>query len=476
MMISGQRFLSAVQGIGSRWLPFADAVSEELALGRLLRLSMFQISVAMAAVLLSGTLNRIMVVELGQPAWLVALMVAIPLLLAPARALVGFRSDYHKSYLGWRRVPYLWFGTLLQFGGLAIMPFALIVMTEPHSGPAITGPVAAMLAFVLVGAGMHTTQTAGLALATDLANEESRPKVVALLYVMLLVGTVAASLGFAQLLVDFTYYQLIQVLQGAAALTALLNFVALWKQEPRQPHLTRHDRTIPPFMEVWREFSRQPRARRLLVAIALGTMGFTMQDILLEPYGAQILAMTVSETTQLTALLGGGMLLAFFAAAQLLGRGSDPIRLAGCGVMVGVFAFSSVIFAAPFGSELIFRAGTFGIGLGNGLFAVGTLTAVMTLERNDLTGLALGAWGAVQTTATGIAIFAGGALRDIVAAWIDAGLLGAVLTEQSMAYAVVYHVEILILFIALIALGPLVRQPDEQHEQPPGMRLADFPG
>ena len=476
MMISGQRFLSAVQGIGSRWLPFADAVSDELALGRLLRLSMFQISVAMAAVLLSGTLNRIMVVELGQPAWLVALMVAIPLLLAPARALVGFRSDYHKSYLGWRRVPYLWFGTLLQFGGLAIMPFALIVMTEPHSGPAITGPVAAMLAFVLVGAGMHTTQTAGLALATDLANEESRPKVVALLYVMLLVGTVAASLGFAQLLVDFTYYQLIQVLQGAAALTALLNFVALWKQEPRQPHLTRHDRTIPPFMEVWREFSRQPRARRLLVAIALGTMGFTMQDILLEPYGAQILAMTVSETTQLTALLGGGMLLAFFAAAQLLGRGSDPIRLAGFGVMVGVFAFSSVIFAAPFGSELIFRAGTFGIGLGNGLFAVGTLTAVMTLERNDLTGLALGAWGAVQTTATGIAIFAGGALRDIVAVWIDAGLLGAVLTEQSMAYAVVYHVEILILFIALIALGPLVRQPDERNEQPPGMRLADFPG
>jgi len=174
MMVLGQRFLTAVQDLSSRWLPFADAVSEQLALGRLLRLSLFQASVAMAAVLLSGTLNRIMVVELGQPAWLVALMVAIPLLLAPARALVGFRSDYHKSYLGWRRVPYLWFGTLLQFGGLAIMPFALIVMTEPHSGPAVTGPIAAMLAFVLVGAGMHTTQTAGLALATDLANEESR--------------------------------------------------------------------------------------------------------------------------------------------------------------------------------------------------------------------------------------------------------------------------------------------------------------
>jgi BCD family chlorophyll transporter-like MFS transporter len=130
MIISRQNFGEFIQGLGTRWLPFADAVSENLALSRLLRLALFQVSVGMAAVMLTGTLNRIMVVELGQPAWMVALMVAIPLLLAPARALVGFRSDFHRSYLGWRRVPYLWMGTLLQFGGFAIMPFALIVMTE----------------------------------------------------------------------------------------------------------------------------------------------------------------------------------------------------------------------------------------------------------------------------------------------------------------------------------------------------------
>jgi len=476
MIISRQRFGDLVQGLSTRWLPFADAVSENLALGRLLRLALFQASVGMAAVLLTGTLNRIMVVELGQPAWAVALMVAIPLLLAPARALVGYRSDFHRSYLGWRRVPYLWIGTLLQFGGLAIMPFALIVMTEPHSGPEITGPLAAMLAFVLVGSGMHTTQTAGLALATDLASEESRPRVVALLYVMLLVGTVAASLGFAELLRDFTYMRLIQVLQGAAVLTVVLNFIALWKQEARQPQLTRHDRQRPGFWEVWRQFSEQPRARRLLVAVAMGTLGFTMQDILLEPYGAQILAMSVSETTQLTAILGIGMLVAFFAAARMLARGADPIRVAAMGVMVGVFAFSAVVFAAPMASELLFRVGTLAIGLGNGLFAVGTLTAVMTLGRADLIGITLGVWGAVQVTATGVAIFTGGAIRDVVAGWVDAGLLGQALNVPTTAYAFVYHTEILILFATLIALGPLVRQPGEQSKQPPELRLADFPG
>jgi BCD family chlorophyll transporter-like MFS transporter len=368
-------------------------------------------------------------------------------------------------------------GTLLQFGGFAIMPFALIVMTEPHNGPELLGPAAAMLAFILVGTGMHTTQTAGLALATDLASEESRPRVVALLYVMLLVGTVVASLGFAHLLTDFTYLRLIQVLQGVAIVTVLLNFVALWKQEARQPHLTRHDRVRPRFREVWRQFDEQPKARRLLVAVALGTVGFTMQDILLEPYGAQILDMSVSETTQLTAILGIGMLLAFFVAARLLARGADPIRISAVGAMIGVFAFSAVVFAAPLVSETLFRIGTFAIGVGNGLFAVGTLTAIMTLDRTDqLTGLTLGVWGAVQVTATGIAIFAGGAIRDVVEGWVSLGLMGTALNMPTTAYAVVYHIEVFVLFAALIALGPLVRQPGEQSQQPRDLRLADFPG
>ena len=134
MIISRQRFIASVQGASTRWLPFADAASIELSMPRLLRLALFQVSVAISVVLLTGTLNRIMVVELAQPAWLVSLMVAIPLLLAPVRTLIGYRSDHHRSYLGWRRVPYLWFGTLMQFGGLAIMPFAVNVMTDPNKG------------------------------------------------------------------------------------------------------------------------------------------------------------------------------------------------------------------------------------------------------------------------------------------------------------------------------------------------------
>ena len=88
------------QRVSTTFLPFADAASADLPLARLLRLSLFQVSVGMATGLLVGTLNRVMIVELGVSASLVAMMIAMPLLFAPFRALVGFKSDTHRSAFG----------------------------------------------------------------------------------------------------------------------------------------------------------------------------------------------------------------------------------------------------------------------------------------------------------------------------------------------------------------------------------------
>lgn len=483
VMTAGSR---ALIRLGPRYLPFADAASADLPLSRLLRLSLFQIAVGMAAALMVGTLNRVMIVELGVAAWVVSAMVALPLLIAPLRAVTGFRSDHYRSALGWRRVPYIWMGTLLQFGGLAIMPFALFVLSGDVTGPAwlgtVVGPLAAGLAFLLVGAGMQTTQTAGLALATDLAPEEARPRVVALMYVMLLVGMVGSGFLFSLLLAEFTPTRLIQVVQGAALATMLLNVVALWKQEARRPNRVARDAPAPAFSTAWRSFVADRRARRFLWAVGLGTAAFNMQDIVLEPYGGEILHLTVGQTSALTALMAAGSLAAFALAARLLSRGADPYRVAAYGALAGLPAFSAVIFAAPLDAPQLFRAGTVLIGFGAGLFAVGTLTAAMSLERKEHVGLALGAWGAVQATAAGLAIGAGGALRDLVSTLATQGRLGAVLDTPVTGYSVVYHLELYALFAALIAIGPLVgagRQrsaagrPDQPQQK---FGLANLPG
>ncbi len=452
----GRRAVQRWIALGPRFLPFADAASPDLPLSRLLRLSLFQVSVGMALVLLVGTLNRVMIVELGVAASVVSVMVAMPVLFAPFRALVGFRSDNHRSELGWRRVPFIWQGTLIQFGGLAIMPFALLVLSgagEAANAPPWVGPAAAALAFLLVGAGLHITQTVGLALATDLAPPEAQPRVVGLMYVMLLVGMMGSALVFGALLVDFTAGRLVQVIQGCAVVTIFLNLIALWKQEARRPGRSRVASPAPEmsFAEAWQRFSEGEQALRRLLAIGLGTMAFSMSDILLEPYGGQVLGLTVASTTF-------GSLIGFAAASWVLTRGVDALRLAALGALLGIPAFVAVVLAAPLAAPALFVAGTCLLGFGAGLFGHGTLTATMNLAPRSQAGLALGAWGAIQATAAGVGVAISGVLRDLINHLTPELTLPAGLSGAARGYTGVYLLEILLLLATLVIMLPLLRQ------------------
>jgi BCD family chlorophyll transporter-like MFS transporter len=471
-----------VKNLSLSMLPFADAASEGLPLGQLLRLSLFQISVGMATVLLLGTLNRVMIVELSVPATVVAMMIALPVLVAPFRTILGFRSDTYRSALGWKRIPYLWFGSLWQMGGLAVMPFALIVLSgDQVHGPAWAGEVLAALAFLMTGLGLHMTQTAGLALAADRATDETRPRVVALLYVMFLLGMAISSLIVGWLLRDYDPITLVRVVQGCGAMTLVLNLIALWKQEkvrPMSPEEIAAPR--PKFSEAWADLRTVPDAFRLMAVVALGALGFNMQDVLLEPYGGEILGLSVSATTLLTASSSMGALVGFGLAARWLGQGMDPFRMAARGPLVGIAALSAVIFSAPMGSPILFYLGAVGIGLGGGLFSVATLTAAMNLPERGLAGrgLVLGAWGAAQATAAGLAVAFGGFLRDALGHLAMSGRLGEALHTPAAGYSFVYHLEIGLLFLTLVALGPLVRmrilhsQPEQGNTR---IGLAEFP-
>jgi len=446
------KLIGALAAIGPRFLPFADAATVELPLRRLLRLALFQVSVGMSLVLLIGTLNRVMIVELGVAASLVSAMLALPLLAAPFRAIIGFKSDNHQSALGWRRVPFIWMGTLLQFGGFAIMPFALLVLSgagQSGEAPTWIGHAAAALAFLLVGSGVHTTQTVGLALATDLAPTESQPKVVGLMYAMLLIGMILSAFIFGTLLEEYSPGRLIQVIQGAAAATLILNITALWKQEARSDqYRIGQPREQTSFASAWSGFLEGKDATRRLLVVGMGTMAFTMEDVLLEPYGGEILGMSVALTTTLTATLAIGGLAGFAWASKVLGRGADPFRMAGNGALLGIPAFIAVMTAAPMQSVELFALGTFLIGAGGGMFGHGTLTATMNLAAPGQAGLALGAWGAVQATMAGIAMGLGGVIRDVVAAQ----------TSSIAGYLTVYTLEILLLQATLMAMGPLLRR------------------
>ncbi len=414
----------------------------------------------MTLVLLVGTLNRVMIVELDVPASIVAIMLALPLLFAPFRTLIGFRSDNHQCALGWRRVPFIWRGSLAQFGGFAIMPFALLVLAgrgEAGYAPVWIGQGAAALSFLLVGAGLHTVQTAGLALATDLTPQKSHPKVVGLMYVMLLLGMIVSSLVFGVLLEDFSNGRLIQVIQTVAILTLAMNCFAMWKQE------TRHSRQVgftteadPSFRDAWTRFCAGDHALRRLTIIGLGTMAFGMADVILEPYGGHILGLSVSATTQLTALLAIGGLLGFAYASHVTTKGVGANQVTRNGALIGLPAFAFVIASAPLDFVGLFLLGNFLIGFGGALLAHGTLTATMNQAPTDQAGLALGAWGAVQATAAGLGMAASGVIRDIFDAMSLPPLLPGI-DAVANGYLSVYWLEIALLVATVMVLVPLIR-------------------
>jgi len=314
-----------------------------------------------------------------------------------------------------------------------------------------------------------------LALATDLAPADARPRVVALMYVMLLVGMLISGLIVGALLHDFSALKLVKVVQGAGALTLIVNLFALWKQEARNPAATRTDvvGAAPTFAAAWADLIAVPRTVRLLTAVGLGAAAFNMQDVLLEPYGGEVLGMSVGATTSLTALWALGTLIGLGLAARLLGHDFDPNRLAGYGVVPGLAAFAAVALAGPLGSPALLGLGVVGVGFGGGLFAVGTLTAAMALTRamtngDSASGLAIGAWGAVQASCAGIAIAVAGVVRDVVAAAAARGDLGSALTGPAGAYSALYCLEIVLLFATLAAIGPLARRSDGFTAASPG--------
>ena len=438
------------QRLPAALLPMAESM-EGLPAARLLRLSLVQVSVGLALTLLNGTLNRVMIVEIGVPAWQVALFIGLPLLLAPVRALFGFRSDVHKSVLGWRRVPYIWFGSLALFGGLALTPMSIILLSGAGMAPATAGQAGVLLAFFLIGMGIHVTQTAALALACDLAPEERRPQVVAVMYVALLLSMLVSALVLGAILHDFTPRRLFAAVSGSAMVVIAINLVALWKQESRYS-APPPEAASPSLIAAWRAFDRRGNARRLLVAIGLTTAGFNMQDVLLEPFGGEILGLTVGATTQLTALWSLGMLAGFVLAARKLRQGTDPYLLAGAGTLIGIPAFSALVFSGALDLPWLFRIGASAIGLGGGIASVALLSAATALAEDGRFGFAAGVWGTVQALSAGLAVGLGGLLRDL------AGPLAAVTGRPDAPYAIVYHVEIALLFAALVALGPLARR------------------
>ncbi|NTV65004.1 MAG: BCD family MFS transporter [Oscillochloris sp.] len=442
-MAAGKLFAGQFQAVRA-WFSKHPALWRWL---KVLRLGLFQFGMGLSLAPITGTLNRVLIDELHIPAVAVGFLLAIHYFVSPARALIGFRSDVDRAGGKWR-TPYLVFGAMLTYGGLATAPFTLILLTGKGALAFWPSMLFCSLIFLAYGIGVNIVETIYLAMVSDLTPSRERGQVLGVLWIMLVLGTIVSSVVIGQLLLDFSAYRLIQVMQASAVVFVVLTFASLYNQERLKPNGELMDVAEPVRVreslgQSLRLLAAQVPLRNLFIVLFVATLGFATHDVLLEPYGGQVLNMTVTQTSRLTALWGVGMLVAISLAAWSLWKGRSPILLITIGCLLGAGGFLTVALAS--GETLIdlFRVGVVLIGMGRGMFIVGALALVMSLVDKNHAGLFIGLWGITQALAQGFGTIGGGLARDIVQ-----HLTGQV----ALGYTLVYYSSLSLLSLAALLL------------------------
>lgn len=461
--------LQALLQLPSTWLARHPRVRIWL---NVLRLGLFQFGMGLSLAPLTGTLNRVLIDEVGIPAVAVGFLISIHYFVSPVRAMIGFRSDQERIEGRWR-TPYVVLGAMLTYGGLATAPFSLILL----SGEGVLSFPLAMgictLIFLAYGIGVNTVETIYLALVSDLTPPGERGRVLAVLWIMLVLGTIVSSLIMGQLLQSYNHLRLIQVMQGSASVFIGLTLLALLNQEKLRPDgkvvaYTDDVRLRLSFGQSLRLLAHQPSLRSLFVILFVATTGFATHDVLLEPYGGQVLHMTIAQTTQLTALWGLAMLCAIAVSGWLLWQGRSPVILIIAGCLGGVLGFLTISLTSNEALITPFCLGVWLIGLGRGLFVVASITLVMSLTDMGHAGLFLGLWGIMQALAQGVGTIGGGLARDLAQQ-----LTGKVVLGYTFVYGT--SLSLLLLSLILIALLRLDRQLQAGETRSPWQGLQDIP-
>jgi BCD family chlorophyll transporter-like MFS transporter len=237
-------------------------------------------------------------------------------------------------------------------------------------------------------------------------------------------------------------------MQGSAVIFIALTFVALYGQERLKPNGELVDVAEPVRVreslgQSLRMLAAQVPLRNLFIVLFLATLGFATHDVLLEPYGGQVLHMTVTQTSLLTALWGVGMLISIALAGWALWRGRSSVLLITAGCVLGAGGFLTVSLASGETMVNLFRVGVVLIGMGRGMFIVGALALVMSLVDKHHAGLFIGLWGITQALAQGFGTIGGGLARDVVQQ-----LTGQV----ALGYTLVYSSSLVLLIVAALLL------------------------
>ncbi|MEH6789304.1 BCD family MFS transporter [Parasphingorhabdus sp.] len=421
------------------------------------RLGTVQAAIGAIVMLATSLLNRVMVVEYAVMAAVPAALVAWHYAVQLTRALWGHRSDQSA-----RRTPWI-------VGGLGILALGAILAVDATimmASPGIASMLLAIVSFTMIGLGVGISGTALLALLASRVSAERKPAAAAISWTMMVAGIVLAA-GISSVFLDPFSAPRLAIVSSIVALTAFsLAMLALKGVEDGNPvvHREHSDQQSGDFAEVLGEIWRDREARRFTCFVFVSMLAYSMQDLIMEPFAGLLFDMTPGQSTRLSSLQHGGILIGMLVAgaggslyARRFGQNLKLWIVIGC--IGSSLMLTSLSFAAIAGSGWPLQANVFGLGLANGIFAVAAVSAMLGLAGKGETsgeGARMGVWGASQAIAFGLGGLSGAIIVD---------QLRAVTGENAAAFQIVFGVEaILFLVAAFVATGTRLLRPQPSRE------------
>ena len=401
-----------------------------------IQLGLIHVAVAMTLVPINSTLNRVMIKELSISATLVAILASLPYFFSPIQVAIGSFSDRHSLW-GLRRTPYIILGLLLCVLGLVISPQAAFLLAEDRAAGAVVG----VAAFGAWGMGFNFATVAYLSLASELSGEKNRGRTIAVMWFMMIVSIIVTAIGLSQMVDPYTPQAMVRAFWviGLAALS--FGLIGLVRIEPRgvQTALPAESQSWGVLIKVVLENRQATLFFWYLIILLAAILG---QDILLEPFGGEAFGMAVKDTTRITSIWGGFVLLALVIAGAFDGRVPKRV-IAVIGALVAMLGFVLIVTSGLLFNQAVFYTGVVLLGSGTGLSTVSNLSLMLDMTIPSKVGLFIGVWGMANAISRLIGTILSGVVRDVVTQLSQTPIIG---------YVVVFGIEAGMLLISLLIL------------------------
>jgi MFS transporter, BCD family, chlorophyll transporter len=407
----------------------------------IIRLGLVQAAIGAVVVLTTSTINRVMVVELMLPAMIPGVLVALHHALQLLRPRMGHGSD-----VGRRGTPWIIGGmAVLALGGILSAVATAWMGTNFPAGLAL-----AVLAFALIGVGVSASGTSLLVLVAKRVAANRKPAAAAIVWILMIAGIVVCAKLAGTFLDPFTPARLVMVSSCVSVIAFVVALAAVWGVEGKFSNVEMPPAsTKPSFKSALREVWAEPEARRFTIFVFVSMFAYNAQDLILEPFAGSVFKFTVGQTTSLSGLQHGGVLLGMILVGAIAtmswGRALGSLKfwmVSGC-IGSGV-ALAGLVMAGSVGPTWPLKTNVFLLGLANGAFSIAAVASMMSMASNgreSREGVRMGLWGASQAIAFGLGSFFGAAMSDVARL-----LLGS----PAAAYSTVFAFEALLFLVAAV--------------------------